>query len=217
MSFSGKAKTIKNKKRHFSFAWGVKPDLFLAHVDFIELTLVGANGSAGYILLDNLDFEELPFDSPYAGTPVVSASSGKASAKNIFVDDPHSGWCSSKRERQSVTIDFGSAREFGGIVIDWAEGRQAADYDLLVRDEEHKRWKVVDTVRGGCALRQYHFLPESDTRLVRIRLRKSANGQGYQLLSCQVEPLSFGSSANELLHNIASVRKPRILPARFPG
>jgi len=36
----GKQQTIKNKKRHFSFAWGVKPDP-LVHVDFIELTLVG--------------------------------------------------------------------------------------------------------------------------------------------------------------------------------
>ena len=57
-------------------------------------------------------------------------------------------WKSVGVNNQSVTIDFKTRREFGGLKIDWLKGYRAQSFDILL-SEDGKNWEKVYSVSSN--------------------------------------------------------------------
>lgn len=216
---------LENKKRHVTWAWGVsKSKEPLSEVGFIEITVLSGSLKKGYFYLGDLRFDELPAVIENPPPPVVTASSGKSSAGNVISGDDYTpdwpagpGWQSTgKQRRQWLKLDFGGLREFGGLIVDWADGAFAVDYHVQI-PTGNRRWQTIDTIRGAGGGRGYHRLPETEAAAVRLLMTRPAIDNLYMINHIQVKPLSFGATANNFLTEIAGDFPPGRYPRYFTG
>lgn len=164
---------IRFKKRHIQFAWGPKGGGEIRRVAAIELTVTASRGGKGYVIFDDLTLTERPTDRPYDRTPRIIAAA------------------------QSFIIDFLERREYGGLVIDWEPSRFASRYDVQISDDR-QNWKTLRTVENGNGGRDYLYLPETDSRYLRLRYHE---GSGTPEVT--VQPLEFSASKNAFFERIA--------------
>lgn len=218
LSIGRKWQKLENKKRHVTWAWGVSKEP-LAAVSYIEITMLSGSLARGHFYLGDLTFEELPAAASSPPPPTVTASSGKATAGNVTSGDSYTpdwptgpGWRSTSRHRrQWLKLEFGGWREFGGLVVDWADGAFALDYKVQIRTGG-RRWHTVDTVSGATGGRQHHMLPECEATALRLMMTRPAIPTTYMINHVEVKPLAFGASANDFLAAIA----PDFAPGEFP-
>lgn len=174
---------MRIKKRHLEFAWGPSGGKPLTEISAIEIVITASTGGRGTVWIDELAFHErAPRPATY---PAVKRSTRPG----------------------SVTLDFGVAREFGGLTLEWAEGKHASSYDVEVSDDA-KTWETVARVSGSNGGRDPLFLPDSDARYVRVRFSRGT------LQDIRVEPLEFSSSRNAFFTRIAAGAR-RGLYARY--
>lgn len=201
--FSSSWRKITIKKRHIEFAWG--PDSSeLQRVAAIEFAVAAGRGGKGSIWIDQLDFSERDL-GPYDLTPELRAStSANGTTPDAVLDDsPDSLWQSgSVAEEQWLQLDFRKIREYGGLVIDWAEHDFARTYDIVVSDDGQS-WETAFRVEAGNGGRDYIYLPETESRFVRLNLQRSERGAGYAIRNLAVEPYQFASSPNSFFQAIA--------------
>jgi hypothetical protein len=186
------------KKRHIAFAWGPAKDQALRHTEHLEFVVSsGRDGGHGSILIDDLAIRRLPPAGPLPA-PLLSASSGRPAPALL---DGQGAWSSEAGGAQFVDVDFGRAREFGGLVLHWAPGLHASTYDIQFSNDG-KEWRTVRTVRDGNGGRDPILLEESDTRYLRLALH-AGPGQRYLLEQLELKPLDFGASANAFFGALA--------------
>ena len=208
---------LKLKKRHLSFAWGPAEDKTLRRTEGFEITIAaGKGGGRGSLCFDDLQFRELPVEG--ATPPPVKASASSAIAGSpaaLAVDrDPRTAW-RARAGAQQLTLDLGQVREFGGLVLDWVEGRHALDYSIAVSDDG-AQWRELRRVRSGDGGTDLIALPEAEGRFLRLSLDRSA-GADYALAGISVEPLAFAATPNDFLRSVA-MRLPRgHFPRGFSG
>ncbi|MBE0564520.1 MAG: discoidin domain-containing protein [Krumholzibacteria bacterium] len=165
--------TFSARKRQIEFAWGPQGGGELRQVAAIEFAVTAGSGGQGTVWIDDLELvpREVPDGPPPA--PVAVASSVK-DAGLVLDGDPATAWAAAAGDTAPVlTVDFGRAREYGGLVIDWAPDGPAADYTIEV-DEGDGAWRQLVAVTGGNGGRDYLYLPESESRRLRLRLPPGA-------------------------------------------
>jgi len=188
---------IRIKRRHIAFAWGPHPDAPLRRVTGIEIVVTAGTGGRGTVWIDDFALRTIVRDSTPVG-PLVSASSGNGAA--ALDGNPRTSWRPDSGAAH-LTIDFQRPLEFGGLVLDWDSTSFARDYTVLTSDDRDQ-WSPVYSVRGGDGGRDYLWLPESESRYLRLDLEKDA-GHGYALRELVIEPLAFGESRNGFFQAIA--------------
>jgi len=120
------------QKRTFSFAWGPSGGKPIDKLGALEIVVTSFNGGKGTVWLDDLALQSLPPILPYEGTPSITVSSradGGTGPLSINADN-FLGWRSTPSNHDAeptATIDFGQAREFGGLIIEW-------ETDSLIED-----------------------------------------------------------------------------------
>ena len=199
------------RRRHFSFAWGPERGRPLDRVARLELAIVAGEGGAGTVWIDEIAVEARPATSP-PGPPTVSASAGDAA---LAVDgDPATAWAPPTGPAW-LELDFGGARELGGLVLDWAPSRHAADYVVEGRQDSGE-WRALREVRGGNGGRDWLYLPDTEATALRLRLAESAPG-GVALRELTVEPLEFAANANAFFRRVAASFRRGLFPRYFTG
>jgi hypothetical protein len=194
---------MRVRRRNLSFAWGPSGGAEITRTSALEIVVTAATGGRGTVWIDDFTFTPLEPEQPYGLTPKLRASSGQRSVHLAMDSEPESEWRSGAAARQSIEIDFLRRREFGGIVIDWGESDFARRYDVQVSDDG-KRWETVWRVEDGGGGRDYLYLPESDSRLVRLELLESSRGRGYAIREISIEPLEFAKSRTDFFRRIAT-------------
>ncbi|WP_224247856.1 discoidin domain-containing protein [Hyalangium gracile] len=209
---------VRIKRRQISFAWGPTSDKTLRRTAAIELVVsAGSGGGAGWIEMDQLVLRPLPVETGKPPPLTARATSAGELAKLAVDSDLATAWRSpaSSRGPQSLTLDLGRMREFGGLSLTWAPGAHARDYDIELSDDG-QRWRLLRGVRGGDGGEDPILATESEARFIRIQMR-NPSGQGFGLADVRVEPLEFGADANAFLKALAH-RAPRGLhPRGFVG
>jgi hypothetical protein len=212
--------TLRIRKRQVSFAWGPAGGGDLRNLGFLEITVTAATGGKGTVWLDELTLEELPPATSKPPPPVASASSSVAgSGPERAVDaDAATAWrsVSASGESQELTLDLGRRQEFGGLVLDWDPRDFPRRYSVEVSGDG-RTWSVrkeISAARGG---RAYLYLPDSDSRFIRLRLRESARGSGYGLHELDVRPPEFGQTPTAFLQNVAREAPRGSWPRSFAG
>ena len=200
---------LTTKKRHVDFAWGPVGGGDMETVGAVEFVVTAGEGGKGTVWIDDFTFEALPPDAPYSGTPTATATAGDPAP--LFDADSTAGW-TAPSGAQTLTVDFGEEREFGGLVLEWGE-LPASDYTVEISGDG-ERWDGVFEAHGNRGGRDYIPTPEAGARYVRFQFEQSA-GDGYDLRHLRVLPIEVTASANNLFFEIASREPPGYYPRYF--
>jgi len=210
---------LVNKKRNFRFAWGPQGGGVPREVGAIEIAISSGNGGKGSVWIDSLGFRVGSAASAVGIVPQVLASTTAKGYQPGGVVDTQAGrgWRSgSLAEAQWLQLDMGRLAEYGGLVIDWDREDFARDYAVEI-STDGKAWRRVydgERSRGG---REYIYLPDSESRYIRLQLRQSSRGQGYAIHSLRVEPSEFGSSRNTFFSAVAHDSRRGLYPRYLTG
>jgi hypothetical protein len=176
-------------KRHIEFAWGpAGSGAPLTEISALELVITASSGGKGTVWIDDLSFR--PRDTRPAAPP-----------------PPQGAWRAKTNRNESLTLDFVTPHEFGGLTIDWEA--HAIDYDVEV-SEDGKAWETVARIRGSRGGRDPLFLPDSDARYVRLRMLRGA--KPFALRGVTIEPLPFAASRNAFFTRIAGAERRGLYP-----
>jgi hypothetical protein len=176
---------VRTKKRQIEFAWGPIGGGEMKRVAAIEFAVTAGTGGKGTVWIDDLTFTELPPEHPYTHTPAVTTSA------------------------DGTVLDFLESREYGGLVIDWEPGAAADRYDVEISDDG-KTWTAIREVTGGNGGRDYLYLPETESRYLRLR------GAGVPR-NVDVKPLDWAPSINAFFAAIAKDAPRGSYPRSFSG
>jgi len=217
-NFDGRWQKITIRRRQISFAWGPLGGGDLRQAAALELVITaGRGGGKGSVWFDDLTLMPLPDLGPYDRTPTATsaASLTRYPAAAAMDDDTLTTWRSGTAPT-TLTVDFQRPREFGGLTLRWETGRAARDYDVLLSDDR-REWRVVRRVRGSDGGRDDLYLPDSESRYLRLSLIAPSGGSGFGLRDVTIQPLAFGASRNSFFAAIAADGAPGTLPRYYSG
>ena len=196
------------KQRDLRFAWGPATDKTLRHVAAVELAVAaGKAGGKGEICLEKLNL--VPREAPPAAWPPPVATANKAvpdAGPELAVDGKTDTAWRSPPGAALWQVDLGAAREFSGLVLRWATPRRPTDYDLEASDNG-KRWTPLRHVRDGEGAADWLYLPDTETRFVRLRVPRSA-GKGVALQELQLMAPGVWKTRDDML-KAAAAEAPR--------
>jgi len=182
---------LRNKKRQIEFAWGPAAGGEMKQVGAIEFAVTAGTGGKGSVWIDDLTFTELPSEHAYNRTPAVTSGAG---------------W---------TALDFLESREFGGLVLDWQPGAAAAHYAVEISDDGNA-WTTLREIRNGNGGRDYLYVPETESRYLRIRLLNAKSGE-IGLRNIDVKPLTWAPTINAFFEEIAKDSPRGSYPRAFSG
>ena len=211
---------IRIKKRHIGFAWGPIQDKTLRASERIEFVIsAGRGGGRGSVYFDELTIRELPADSIAFPAPRLEATSSEPGfpASQAMDGLRATAWRSRQQaaEVPKLTIDLGITREFGGLILRWADGQYASRYNIDLSDDG-TQWRTVREVADGNGGMDPLMLPESEARFVRLSLLDGP-GQFYVLSEVELKDIAFGKSPNAFFEAIASEAARGQYPRSFSG
>ena len=99
-------------------------------------------------------------------------------------------------------------------MLDWAEGRAPHDYVTEISDDG-SAWRSLREVMGSNGGRDYLFLPESESRFLRIRLLGASTRPALAELT--VEPLAWSASREVFFEAVARDAPRGAYPRSFSG
>ena len=216
--FDGQWRKITIRKRQISFAWGPLGGGELKEAAALEIAITaGSGGGTGSVWLDDLTLTPLPDLGPYDATPAARATVATVGHPTAAAldSDTTTSWRAPGGSTARYTVDFLRPHEFGGISLLWEAGRGADSYDVELSDDR-LNWRTVRSVRGGDGGRDDLDLPESESRFLRLVVRRSGpTGAGLRELI--VRPLEFGASRNAFFEAVAATAAPGSYPRYYSG
>ena len=193
-------RTLVTKRRQIQFAWGPAGGGDVHHVAAIEIAITAGTGGQGTVWLDDLELRELP--PPRDVAPVAGASSarpGHGPALAIDADSTSTWWSRAGERHPWLTVDFGSDHELGGLVIDWVHRPERYAVET---SSDGSEWQTIREVAGE-KRRDHLYLPETDTRFIRVRAIELGGGQGCAIASLKVMPLEWAASLETFSQAVA--------------
>ncbi len=205
VQFPAEWESVTIKKRHLSFAWGPQGGGEIEHVAAIEFAITAGSGGSGTIWIDDLELRELPAPGTPPPPPVVTASSSQPghTAAAVLDDDPTTSWAPATDDSNpQLVLDWQQTREYGGLILDWVAGRHASDY-VVEASDDGVLWRSLRTIEGSNGRRDYLFLPEAESRYLRLTILRSATPSGPAVGGISLQPLSWSASREAFFMAIA--------------
>ncbi|HEU4885724.1 MAG TPA: discoidin domain-containing protein [Longimicrobium sp.] len=193
---------IRTQKRQVEFAWGPKGGGEMDSVAQLEIVVTAATGGKGTVWIDDLTFREREPNTPYTLTPRVDGSASFRELPPALAIDDDSATAWRGGEDAWLSIDFLRGREMGGLVLAWDSLDFATDYTLETSDDG-ARWETAYTVANGNGGRDPLYLPETESRHLRLRVTRSSRGQGVALRDVAVQPAEWSQTPNAFFANLA--------------
>jgi hypothetical protein len=207
------------KKRMLEFAFGPSGGAPLKQVGAVELAIHASGGGKGSLWLDDFRLEKRDPAAPYELQPeaTASTSSDGHGPEAVLDENPGTHWRSrASTENQWLKLDFLKPREYGGLLIDWDEDDFATAYQVQV-SQDGEQWQPAYTVTAGNGRRDYIYMPDAESRYLRLALQNSSRGRGYAIQRISVQPFEFSASANQFFQTIAREAPRGIYPRYFHG
>lgn len=206
------------RQRQLQFAWGPAGGGIPAALGALEIAVSAGAGGKGSIWIDELRFEERPPVTVTATTPTVTASTFIPGYEPERVLAPESsGWRSGAlADSQWLLLDFHAIREYGGLTLDWDREDYASAYRVQI-SEDGAQWQTVFTVTAGNGGRDYIYLPDTESRYLRLELQRSSRDQGYALAALSLQPYDFSDHINHFFEAVAQDSPKGFYPKYFTG
>lgn len=214
-SFPKNWTTLNYRKRHVEKAWGPSSDKQLRASAEVEFTIYNKVGGKGSVCLDRLAMKPLPPEDTSPLRAKVIADTAPALEQRVADGKLDNFWLSAAVKQQTVTLDLGKIREFGGAVVNWVPGLEASQYSVRA-SSDGRRWRDLRNVVAGAGGTDWLALPDTEARYLRFDLKNGPNWR-YGIKDIALEPLAFAATPNTFIESIAK-RQPRgDFPRGFSG
>ncbi|AKK67605.1 discoidin domain-containing protein [Xanthomonas translucens pv. undulosa] len=207
--------TVSFKKRQIDKAWGPSPDKELKRSAQVEFTLYNQVGGKGTVCFDQLSLTPLPPQDSSPLTVKVSADTAPALEQRIADGKADTVWYSGNAKTQTIMLDLGKVREFGGAKVQWAPGVYASRYKLQ-GSADGRSWRELRTVSAGNGGTDWLPLPETEARYVRIDLEDGPSFR-YGIADIALQPLAFAATPNDFVKSVAADSTRGWFPRGFSG
>ena len=195
--------TLRLRPRDLQFAWGPTADKVLRRTARIEVVVVrGRDGGRGHLDIGALTFTPLP--------PPATLPPARASDPAVLDGRRDTAWHG--RAGEAVSLDFGGARELGGLMLHWTG---AAPRYTVEASDDGRDWHALRTVEGGDGGDDPLALPDTETRYLRVRLPSAA--PAASLAEVEVEPIAWAASPNAFVESLARLAPRGSFPRGFSG
>jgi len=229
---TGEWQPLRIRRRQIQFAWGPTQDRVMRAFQGIEFVLAaGKQGGRGSLWFDRFRIRPIvrPAQPPEPRARASSQLPGHEAA--LALDGRQSTSWRARPPRDAgdtlFEVDLGHPREFGGIEIDWVPGLHASRY-VIETSMDERHWQAVRHVEAGNGGRDSYLLPESEARLVRLRIpaqahergnrpRRAARQEEIGIAEFHVRDLEFGASANAFIQALAKRARRGCYPRAFGG
>ena len=206
--------SIRIKKSRIDFAWGPDSDE-LDEIGAIEIAIAAGAGGKGSVWIDDLRLEARPPSVAVTAPFDVRVSTSLAEdgdPADMLDGDPTTRWRSGTLSSdQWALIDLGRSREYGGLIIDWDAEDFATVYEVQTSDDG-EQWAAAYRSSRGNGRRDYVYLPDGESRYLRLAFEQSSRGQGYAIAELKLQPVRFSSSINRFFEAIAAEAPPGMYP-----
>jgi len=207
--------TVSYKKRQIDKAWGPSPDKELKRSAQVEFTIYNQVGGKGSVCFDQLTLTPLPPQDTSPLTAKVSADTAPALEQRIADGKPETVWYSGNAKRQTIMLDLGKVREFGGAKVQWAPGVYASRYTLQ-GSADGRSWRELRRVTAGNGGTDWLPMPETEARYVRIDLEDGPSFR-YGIADIALQPLAFAATPNDFVKSVAADSTRGWFPRGFSG
>lgn len=206
---------VRYRKRQIDKAWGPDPDKTLRSSAQVEFTIYNKVGGKGTVCFDRLALQSLPppDTSPY--TALASTDTAPALEQRIADGKPETFWLSAGVKQQTVTLDLGKAREFGGAIVQWVPGLEASRYSVS-GSVDGRSWRKLREVVAGAGGTDWLALPDSEARYLRFDLVDGPNWR-YGIKEITLQPLAFADTPNHFIESLAAQQPRGLFPRGFSG
>ncbi|USN99662.1 MAG: discoidin domain-containing protein [Phycisphaeraceae bacterium] len=210
---------LRDRKRHFEFAWGPSGGAPLAKVGAIEFAISANEGGKGHIDLDELTFEPLPdVDTTPAGGQYSIGTGDNGRPLGAIGPDGTIPWggtpASVLNNAEWVELSFGHPVEFGAVEIDWGDANGAPPYEIQFSDDGRSFRTVRDLERGRGGTHAF-YRPESEAEAVRLVTHAGFAAQRPTRL--RLAPIGEVPDANAFWSARAEASRRGLYPAYFLG
>jgi len=209
---------ITIRKSRLELAWG-SSRAELKQVGAIEFAISAGEGGSGSVWIDDLAFEEREPAGHDGVAPEARASTSLEGHDPALVldQDPDTRWKSEPLPREQwLAIDFHKNLEHGGVVIDWDPEDYATAFGVQVSNDGAE-WTTAYRTATGHGGRDYIYMPDAESRFIRIDLQRSSRGRGYGIGALSVKPVEFSASPNRFFEAIARDGPMGMYPKYFYG
>jgi hypothetical protein len=209
------------RSRELEFAWGPAGGGAIRELGAIEIAIAAGSGGAavaggrGRLLIDALEFEDREPAHPPRAT---ASSSAPGSGAELAIDGrDDTAWRSDATAREAwLALDFGSARELGGLIVEWEPGSAARRLALEVSDDA-RTWTTRYQASGVAGARSYLPLANSEPCQLRLLLREPAGTGGFGVRALRVQPFEFSRSPDAFFRAVAAHERRGCFPRYASG
>jgi F5/8 type C domain-containing protein len=218
-SFPTEWQAVTIKKSRIESAWGPASGGAPKQIAMVELAISAATGGKGSVWIDDFRLDERQPPARHEPEPKVTASTAVAGHEPEYMmdRDPQTEWRSGTlAPSQWVLIDFLKTREYGGLVIDWDADDYATAYQVQVSDDG-ETWTPGYHCGNGNGGRDYIYMPDAESRYLRLDMEQSSRGQGYAIRTLTLQPFEFSASPNQFFTAMAQDAPTGTYPKYFSG
>lgn len=212
-------RAMRIKKPRIEFAWGPLSGGPPRDIAAIEFAVTASAGDSGSVWIDELGLQTrvLPTRTPGPMRVTASTSAADETPERVLDADPYTRWRSGVLgPEQWLMLDFGQVREYGGLVIDWDPDDYAVVYEVLT-SEDGSSWTSAFRSTHGNGGRDYVYLPDGESRYVRLALQESSRGEGFAIRRVSLLPLELAASPNAFFTAMAREAPAGTYPKYFGG
>ncbi|HYG04997.1 MAG TPA: discoidin domain-containing protein [Stenotrophomonas sp.] len=206
---------LVSRKRQIDKAWGPDPDKTLRSSASVEFTIYNKVGGKGTVCFDRLALTPLPppDNSPLHATAITDTA--PALEQRIADGKTDTFWLSGGIKAQTVSLDLGKVREFGGAIIDWIPGLEATQYDVR-GSVDGRSWRTLRSVAAGAGGTDFLALPDTEARYLRLDLKGGPNWR-YGIREITLKPLEWAATPNQFIASVAALSPRGAFPRGFSG
>src|SRR5581483_7340336 len=212
-AFPAEWRSVRIRSRQIEFAWGPAGTGPMREVGAIEFAIAAPPGGKGTAWIANLRLE----DESFRSMPAVEASSALPGYEPERAVDGRldTSWRSEvSDEPQSLLVDFGEVREYGGLIVRWDPTTAPRPFDVESSDD-CVGWRTVFSAEHPRGARTYVYLPGAASRALRFRLRAGVDGKGVGIAQIDIRPYEFSRSLDTFFENVAANERRGLFPRYF--
>jgi hypothetical protein len=199
--FSRRGTRVTLRERDLPFAWGPAGGGIPDRTEAFEFAISAGPGGKGSIRIEDFRFEDLTLhEEPLVTVSSLAKGTRPPSLESIARKQSHKQrWQAAPEDGNPwIAVDFQGQREFGGLVLDWAQ--DGARPFTLQACSNGDSWRTLATQRDTPLARTHLFLPDSRANRLRIRFRGNPTLRSLRLL----EP-GEARTLGDFLHTVAAM------------
>src|SRR5207247_5673847 len=155
-------------------------------------------GGRGAVWIGDLGFEAREPAGQDGVGPEAQASTSLPGHEPARILDQQAAttWKSEPLPREQwAMVDFRRNREYGGLVIDWDADDYAVAFEVQV-SSDGSAWTTAYRTATGHGGRDYIYMPDAESRFIRLAMQRSSRGRGYGIVALVVKPFALSASAH---------------------